>query len=192
MNAGVNSANSTGTNDCSKFLMISYGLALFSSIGTGMLMKKMFINTKNLSVMKEALIRIIPSCMAGFLNAFFMRSDYITNGIVVKDEQGRDLGLSKTAGVYAVMESSISRFFIPLPGLFSIFILRGLAKFKLSRNKDVGLQLILCILHLGMAVPASIAIFKQYGEIPIASLEADCQENAKKLESRKAIYNKGL
>jgi hypothetical protein len=191
-NAGLNHANGSGTDDSTKFLLMSYCLAIFSSVGTGILFKTIFAKQQNLSLLKEGTIRVLPSCVAGFLNAFFMRSDYISKGIMVKDGNGNELGLSKKAGYKAVMESSFSRFFIPLPGIFSMMGIRYLKKFKLSRSKDILFQMLFCVIHLGIALPASIAIFKQYSEIPIFSLELDLKENAKKFNSREAIYNKGL
>lgn len=191
-NAGMNYSNGSGTDDSTKFLLMSYTLAVVSSIGTGILMKRLFSSKKNLSVLGEGMIRILPSSIAGFLNAFFMRSDYITKGINVKDGQGNELGLSKKAGTKAVIESSLSRFFIPIPGLLSIFAIRYLSKFRLRKSMDVLVQMILCTLHLGCALPASIAIFKQYSEIPINTLEKDLKLNAEKYKSKVAIYNKGL
>lgn len=191
-NAGMNYSNGSGTDDSTKFLLMSYTLAVFSSISCGFLMKRFFSSSKNYTVLKEGTIRILPSCVAGFLNAFFMRSDYVSKGITIKDKQGNELGLSKKAGGKALMESSLSRFFIPLPGLINIYILRYISKFKLRKSQDVLVQMILCTLHLSIALPASIAIFKQYGNYPLNSLEQNLQENAKKFNSREAIYNKGL
>jgi hypothetical protein len=191
-NAGLNYANGSGTDDSTNFLLMSYCLAIFSSVGTGILFKTIFSNKQNLSILKEGAIRVLPSCVAGFLNAFFMRSDYISKGIMIKDEKGNELGLSKKAGFNAVMESSFSRFFIPLPGIFSIIAIRYLRNFKLSKSKDILFQIVFCMVHLGISLPASIAIFKQYSEISINSLELELQENAKKFNSREAIYNKGL
>ena len=188
----MNYANGSGTDDSTKFLLISYSLAVVSSVGTGILFKRIFRNQKNLSILKEGTIRILPSCVAGFLNAFFMRSDYISKGIMVKDKEGNELGLSKKAGFKAVMESSFSRFFIPIPGIFTMIAMRYFSKFKLNRSKDLILQMLFCMIHLGCALPASIAIFKQYSNISILSLENELQENVKKFNSREAIYNKGL
>lgn len=188
----MNYSNGSGTDDSTRFLLMSYSLALISSIGTGFVMKRIFSTQNNISVLKEGMIRILPSCVAGFLNAFLMRSDYITKGIFVKDSDGNLLGLSKKAGFKAVLEGSLSRAFIPMPGFISLIILRRLSKMKLRKSLDLGIQVILCTVHLGFALPASIAIFRQFSEIEIPSLEEDLRKNAEKYNSRIAIYNKGL
>lgn len=116
----------------------------------------------------------------------------MSKGIMVKDGKGNELGLSKKAGFNAVMESSLSRFFIPFPAILTIMAMRYLSKFQMSKSKDALFQIMFCAIHLSIALPASIAIFKQYTEIPVDSLEEKLRDNARKFGSREAIYNKGL
>lgn len=188
----MNYANGSGTDDSTKFILMSYSLALLSSIGTGMYLKRLFSKKQNISLIQEGILRVLPSSVAGFLNAFFMRSDYISKGITVKDENGNVLGLSKKCGTKAVVEGAISRMFLPMPLLVNHFLVKYVKSLKFSVRLHVFLELLFCGIALGVGLPFSIAIFKQYSEVPIESVEDEIKENALKLGARKVIYNKGL
>ncbi len=139
-NALMNYANGSGTEDSKKFILMSYSLALVSSIGTGMILKRIFSRKQNMGLIQEGILRVLPSSVAGFLNAFFMRSDYITKGISVKDEKGNHLGLSKKCGAKAVIESSVTRIFLPAPLLFNHFLIKFITTLKFSKRLHIFLN----------------------------------------------------
>lgn len=191
-NALMNYANGSGTDDSTKFILMSYSLALVSSIGTGMYLKRLFSKKQNMGLIKEGILRVLPSSIAGFLNAFFMRSDYMTKGITLKDEKGNVLGLSKKCGTKAVVESAVTRMFLPTPLLLNHFLIKYISTLKFSRKLHIFLELLFCGIALGVGLPFSIAIFKQYSDISIHSVEEEIRKNAENLGSKHIIYNKGL
>jgi len=193
-NALMNYSNSSGTDDSIKFVAISYALALTSSVGIGLLLKSRFSrnSAQNLGLFKEVLIRFLPSCMAGFLNIFFMRSDYFLKGINVKDEKGNILGTSRISGAKAVIEGGLTRFILPLPLIANHFILKRVNQYPLNKKIKVGLELILCALALGFGLPCSIALFKENSKLGVNWLEKEIQEKARQQGIYYLIYNKGL
>jgi len=59
----------------------------------------------------------VSTVLAGTLNCVITRKDEVTSGIEVKDDKGRPLGKSITAGRDAVLQTVASRLFLPLPGM---------------------------------------------------------------------------
>jgi hypothetical protein len=192
-NAMMNYANSSGTEDSVKYVSASYALAVISSIGTGVILKKRFSrNTQQMGIIKEGLIRIVPSMVAGFLNLFFMRSDYITKGINIKDEKGNVLGTSKRCGAKALMEGALSRMFIPIPMIINHFALKGMGKLHLPKKISTVAELTFCGIALGVGLPCSIAIFKENAKMKSNFLEEPFKTRAKENKSDFIYYNKGL
>lgn len=193
-NASVNYMNGSGTSDSAKLLTISYICALTSSIGTGLLLKRVLKPQLNAHIAKEMLIRFLPSCIAGFLNIFCMRFDYILNGINIRDEKGRILGLSKYCGSKALLEGGLTRFVLPIPLIIQFLIIRKLKKRNIGKRIFVCMELCLCAIALGIGLPFSIAIFKQYSKVHISKVEKEfsnvLDENNKPIEW--VLYNKGL
>ena len=132
-NASMNWANSSGKGESIKYIGISYALALISSIGVAMLLKRRFDRLNNVGVISQALLRIFPSAAAGFLNLFFMRSDYMLNGIEIRDQKGKSLGISRICGIKALFEGALSRCFLPLPLLINHFIVTYLKTIHLPK-----------------------------------------------------------
>ena len=191
-NASINYANGSGSDDSVKFVAIAYSLALISSIGTGMFLNKKFNKVNSANIFTEAIIRIVPSMVAGSLNIFFMRSDYMTKGINIKDNKGNNIGLSKICGTKALFEGILTRLFLPLPLLINHFAVKALNHYSKNRRINTMLEMIFCGIALGIGLPFSIALFKQYKQVNINILEKDLQEKAKTFGSEFVLYNKGL
>ena len=188
----MNYANGSGTQDSIRYTAISFTLAILTSITTGFYLKKRFDKGKNMNIVQEGLLRVLPSGIAGFINLFFMRSDYFTKGIMLKDEKGNNLAISKRAGVKAVMEGGLTRIFLPIPLLVNHFVVKSILKLKLPRNVHIFTELFLCSVALGIGLPFSIAIFKQYSKIKTSYLEDDLKKRPEFLNLDFAYYNKGL
>jgi hypothetical protein len=191
-NAGMNYANSSGKEDSVKYIAISYALAVLSSIGVAMLLKRQFSKYQDLGLIRGALIRLFPSMAAGFLNLFFMRSDCMMHGIEVRDKDNNTVGISKKCGVKAVLEGALSRCFLPAPLLVNHFIVTYLNTLNLPRNLKIFIELVLCGIALGIGLPASIGLFKQYSKCPVDNLEPELKEKLKKEGVDFVYYNKGL
>ncbi len=189
-NASMNWANSSGKGESMKQIGMSYTLALVSSIGVAMLLKRRFSKLDNVGVVRGAILRIFPSAAAGFLNLFFMRSDYILQGIDIKNEKGDKVGVSKKCGIKAVLEGALSRCFLPIPLIANHFIVTYMATLPLPYRLRIFFELALCGICLGLGLPGSIAVFKQYGTCKVSSLEPELRE---KLAVKDVVYyNKGL
>jgi hypothetical protein len=189
-NALMNWANGSGKGDSTKQVGISYGLALASSIGVAMILKRRFSKLDNVGFVRGAILRVFPSAAAGFLNLFFMRSDYIIQGIDVKDDKGNVLGISKKCGIKAVLEGAFSRCFLPLPLIANHFIVTYMATLHLPNKIRIFLELLLCGICLGIGLPGSIAVFKQIGTCNVSMLEPELKARLKKWDV--VYYNKGL
>ena len=190
-NAMMNYANSSGTEDSVRYAGMSFGLAVISSIGVGIFLKRKF-PAQNVGVIREALLRFLPSMVAGFLNLFFMRSDYITKGINVRDEKGNIFGTSKICGAKACLEGAFSRVFLPMPLIINHFLLKRIKKLNLSRKTNLTIEISLCAIALGCGLPCSIAIFKEKSKIKPKYLETDLKDKAEKNQIEFLYYNKGL
>jgi hypothetical protein len=188
----MNYANSSGKEDSLKYIAISYCIAIVSSIGVAMLLKNRFGKYSNPGMFRTALIRLLPSSAAGFLNLFFMRSDYITKGIDIRDKDDNVVGISKKCGVKALLEGALSRFFLPAPLIANHFIVCYLNTLGLPKNLKVSLELTLCALALAIGLPGSIGLFKQYSVCSVDKLEPELKEKLKSQGVDNIYYNKGL
>jgi len=191
-NAGMNYYNGTGSKESVRQTAISFCLAVSSSITTGLILKKRFEAKKITSVFGEALIRIFPSMVAGFLNLFFMRSDYFITGITIRDDQGNKLGTSRRCGAKAVLEGALSRAIIPLPLLFNYFFLKYLSKKNLSKKWSLAIEILICTVCLGIGLPLSISVFKERAKINTSLLEEDLKNILAESQIKFVYYNKGL
>ncbi len=191
-NAMMNYANGSGTEDSIKYTSISYSLAVFSSITSGVLLKRMFNKKASIGIIQEGVIRVLPSGIAGFLNLFFMRSDYFTKGISIRDEKDNILGFSKKCGIKAVFEGGASRFILPLPLLANHFFVKSVSKMKLPKKLSVFIELLSCSVALGIGLPLSIALFKQKGMIKTSLLEEEFRNKPEFKDLEFVYYNKGL
>jgi hypothetical protein len=191
-NAGMNYANSSGKEDSLKYTAISYVMAVASSIGVAMLLKRYFSRYTNPGIFSSALIRLMPSSAAGFLNLFFMRSDYITKGIDIRDKDGEKVGMSKRCGIKAVLEGAFSRCFLPAPLLVNHFIVSYLNKLNMPKSSKLVVEILLCAVALAIGLPASIGLFKQYSTCHVENLEPEVQEKLRKQGIDEVHYNKGL
>jgi hypothetical protein len=192
-NSALNYANSSGTAESTKFVIISYILALTTSMGSGMWLKnKLARGSTNVGTIRELAIRFLPTFLASFLNIFFMRSDYILNGINVRDKFGEILGQSRICGMKAVLEGGVSRVVLPMPFIINFFILKNINKYPMKRTTLIATELSLCVLALSIGLPISIALFKEYSTMSTNLLEKEIKRKAKERDLDFVYYNKGL
>lgn len=191
-NSVVNYYNSSNRDKSIKYFTICYFLAVFSSVGTGFYLNNLFAR-KSQSLYKEILIRLLPSAVPGALNILLMRSDYVLNGVNIKDsEHGNVLGVSRVAGLKALFESAFTRFFLPFLLIIFVFIVKYWNSFNLPKNLKLLGQIGIVGLGLSVSLPCSIAVFKQFSGIRTSYLEANLKINDKIRELDYIYYNKGL
>lgn len=192
-NALMNYSNGSGTEDSIRYTAISYSLAVATSISTGMILKKRFSkNAANMNIIQEGVLRVLPSGIAGFLNLFFMRSDYFTKGISFKDDKGNTIGISKRCGIKAVIEGGFTRVILPIPLLVNHFLIKGIGRINLPRKLNILIELFLCSLALGVGLPLSIAIFKENSKLNKSWLEKEFKNREELKDIEFVYYNKGL
>lgn len=128
-----------------------------------------------------------------------MRQKELTDGINVQNEKGDiTYGKSKLAAKRAVTETAITRFVLPAPVLvFPAVASALLTKFHLFPKHVVagkGLEAFLCWISLAVALPMSIALFKQRSSTSIDKLEDEFKnlkdENGDLIKI--VYYNKGM
>lgn len=149
-------------------------------------------------VLANSIINYIAVASAGFLNSYCMRMGEMSRGIKILDEDGEEMGISKKSAEKAVIQTSLSRMVLSGP----IFIIPGLSMFLLdsaglipkSRAPKTILELTVIALSLWVALPLSVSLFPQRGEINANEIEEEFKErrNSKGQLVTKYFYNKGL
>lgn len=191
-NACLNYFNGSASG-LTKALMISYFLAIGSSMGSALLFKSLLGDPSG-SIIKSTITRIMPSCIAGFLNLAFMRSNYITDGLAFTDSNNNYIGLSRRIGLKAIIEGGLSRLLIPVPLVLNFVIMNRIHSLSLSTFVSKIIEITLCSMLLYFGLPFTIAVFNQNGSFPVSKLE---EEHLNKLKEGKyfdeyVYYNKGL
>ena len=177
MNYGNRNASSPNTiND----LIVGYSLAVTSSIGVSLGLKKLSYNlTKNLhggtAILAHSVISYLAVATASFLNSYCMRRGEMKKGIKIYDELGEEMGISKISAKKAVLQTASSRIVLSFP----IFMIPGIGMAALdrlgmiprSRALRIAVELSLIGFSLWIALPLSVALFPQKGEISSNQLE---------------------
>jgi hypothetical protein len=122
-----------------------------------------------------------------------MRNSELREGIAVVDEMGQEVGTSVIAAHRAVRETAITRAFLPAPILLiPPVIMAGLEKMRFLQRwprLHLPVQVVVCTLCFGLALPVSIAFFPQTAQIAVSELEAEIRA---KTDRTMLYYNKGL
>ncbi len=200
MNYGNRNASSQQTTGD---ILFGYSAAVASSITISLSLRKLSAGmTRNLKggtmVLANSIINYIAVASAGFLNSYCMRMGEMKRGIKIQDEEGNEMGISKKSAEKAVMQTSLSRLILSaptfiLPGV-SMFVLDKLGLIPKSRAPRTVLELVVISLALWTALPVSVSLFPQRGEINANEIEDEFRDrrNAKGQLIEKYYYNKGL
>ena len=132
-------------------------------------------------VLTNFFLNWLAAAVAGFANCALMRQKEIFEGIKVFNKEGDVCyGQSKVAGKQALLQTGASRVFLPFPVLFFPAICNiGLVKLGLwPRNTTLSklAELTLCILSLSVALPASVALFKQQSMLTRDQIDPELRE----------------
>jgi hypothetical protein len=139
---------------------------------------------------------------AGCLNTAFVRQHEVEQGIMVTDDDGNPLGLSKIAAKKAIAETCVTRALIPTgsfllaPFLYNIISRKTLTLIRrpyMALPINIGLT----VSGLFVTLPASLALYDQRGSIDIRELEPQISELVPKNEYEHFApimlrYHKGL
>ena len=149
-------------------------------------------------VLANSILNYVAVASAGFLNSYCMRMGEMSRGIKIQDESGEEMGISKKSAEKAVMQTSLSRLILSAP----TFIIPGLSMFLLdkfglmpkSRVPRTIVELGVITLALYVALPVSVSLFPQRGEIEANEIEPEFRElrNSRGQIVTRYYYNKGL
>lgn len=192
LNYYIGSKTSDGNNNNHQ-LIISFILAVSSSLGAAFLFKRVLGDCSK-SVTKSIIQRVVPSCIAGFINLFFMRSSYFTKGLSFSDANGNQLGTSKKIGTKAMLEGAVSRIILPMPLVISILMINKMQSIGIRGIKLKVSEVILCGVFISLGLPISIALFNQTGKAHFSKLEKENLQKLKLLNYKEdyIYYDKGL
>jgi sideroflexin-5 len=123
--AYVNYANRNASSslDMTQFLMV-YMTAVAVSIGIGLGTKRILSPFSSYFTGAKGLfmnfgISFLAVGSAGCANVMLMRGKEMTEGIILKDEDGNELGKSQIIGKRAVIQTGMTRYIIPLVPLLA-------------------------------------------------------------------------
>ena len=171
-NAGMNYGNRNASSEYSTTdLARGYSAAVVTSVGIALVSRTLmakqlatFIGPK--LILMNAFLNWVAAALAGFANCSLMRQKELFEGIKVFNQDGSICyGKSVEAGKSALLQTGLSRFILPLPVLF-FPALTNIALLKLNlwpKNSTMAklMELTLCVLSLSVALPGSVALFKQ-------------------------------
>jgi tricarboxylate carrier len=197
-NACVNYANRNATNPQPLSTYIkSYAAAVSAAVGISASLTYFIKKSDGLSATRKLIIqRFVPlpaTSLASTLNVLCMRSAEMETGIDVFDENGNKIGTSKVAAKRAVIDTALTRAFLPVPLLLAPpCIMPFLEKFKFvnqSKVRHIFVNAIVCTISFGLSLPVALALFPQISKIETSKLEDSIQKST---NSSVLYYNKGL
>lgn len=198
MNYGNRNASSTYTL---QDLGQGYLAATTVSVLIALYTRRVFASTlKSLTgpslTIANSTLGYLAGAFAGAANLSLMRSKELKEGINVQSKEGEQTyGKSKVAAKKAIGQTAFSRFLLPLPVLFFPALAQlGLTKLRLwpTRRLYIAklLELSLCAVSLTVALPMSVAMFKQRGVVTREEVEEELRE--KYPDVIEFYFNKGL
>lgn len=195
-NAGMNYGNRNASSEYTKYdLMRGYGAAVVTSCGVALVSRTLMAKQlASLSgprlIMMNAALNYAAAAIAGFANCTCMRQKELFEGIKVFNQDGTVCyGKSKEAGKSALLQTGMSRFILPWPVLF-FPALTNVALLKLGvwpKNSTLAklTELSLCVLSLSVALPGSVALYKQQSMLTRDQIDEELRETkVKKVESK--------
>jgi hypothetical protein len=136
---------------------------------------------------------------AGYLNSYCMRMGEMDKGIKIYDEiTGEEMGISKDCARSAVLQTAGSRILLSAPTFIipgvTMFFIDKLGLLPVKKVPRTILDLAVIGFALGNALPLSVSLFPQRGEISASKLEPEFRNltNSRGQHVEKYFYNKGL
>uniref|UniRef100_W8C293 Sidoreflexin n=1 Tax=Ceratitis capitata TaxID=7213 RepID=W8C293_CERCA len=196
-NAIVNYTNRSGTSKLTTGdILKSYCLATGGALVTALSLKRL---TANMPALMGRLVPFVAISAANCINVPMMRLREILNGVVLLNDQGREVGASKRAAITGIALVVLSRISMAIPGMtFTPFLMDKLDKpGKLLNRKpwlSPPLQTVMCGLLLIFATPMGCALWPQKMSLRVERLESEVQEDLRKRypDLKVVWFNKGL
>lgn len=181
LNVAINISNANKSHPLTtRQVATNYALAVSASCSVALGLNLLVPRLKRLQPSTRVLLgRLVPFAAvvsAGVANVFLMRSEELKHGISVFDRDGRDLGLSQTAALYAVGETAASRVINATPIMVvPPLILVKLQRSRLLRGKsklaETAVNIGLIFATSLVALPFALAVFPQRRTLPVLALE---------------------
>ncbi len=204
-NAGMNFANRNATApNTSKDVLMGYLAAVSGAVTVGLSLRWLLGGiTKNMTggklLLMNSAVAYFATANANVLNTMVMRRIEMQKGIDFYDETGKEkLGVSSACAKSAVYQTAQTRVILPL----AVFLLPGSIMYFLDRVKVMPkargpkmlVEVLVVSLSLWLALPFSIAIFPQYGSLPVESIEEEFRNlrTSKGEQVKRVTFNKGL
>uniref|UniRef100_H2YZY8 Sidoreflexin n=1 Tax=Ciona savignyi TaxID=51511 RepID=H2YZY8_CIOSA len=197
-NACVNYCNRNATQNTSMSDFISgYVGAVSSAVGIALGLNALVKRSTKLSPLTRSLVqRFVPFpavATASVCNVVLMRHSELSTGIEVTDANDNVVGISKKAAKKALVETAMTRAFLPAP----ILLIPPVIMTMLERTKwfpryprlNLPAQAVLVTASFGLALPLAIALFPQKSQISVEELEPEIKIKTKEVA---LYYNKGL
>lgn len=186
-----------GMEDLIKGYSAAVTVSVGLSVGLNVWLKraKLAANVKNIL---QAVIPYTAVASAGVSNVAFMRLSELKTGIPVFSDQGELMGNSKVAARYALKQTAVTRAVLPIPIVAfpvpCLALLYRIPLFTSSALMKAVAQVSVVTLGVWVGLPAAVALFPQYAELPISQLEEEFRSfaNADGSKSKIARFNKGV
>ncbi|CDR42106.1 CYFA0S08e03686g1_1 [Cyberlindnera fabianii] len=203
LNVAVNISNANKSHPLSTSQLIqNYVIAVTASCGVALGLNAIVPRLKNVGASTKLILgRLVPFAAvvsAGIVNVFAMRSQEIKKGISVFDEEGNEVGTSKTAAIYAVGETAASRVInatpvMVIPPLILVKLQKGFLKGK-GMFAQTAANLGVIAVTAFAVLPFALAVFPQYQPISVTKLEKELQgkkdKDGKDIET--VYFNRGI
>jgi len=191
-----NYVNRSGATVDWSALLQSYGLAVTASCSIALGCSKLMEAVPALQVMGP-FVPYLAVASAGSANLSFTRmEEWQGKGVSVCDEEGKDLGMSKSAGQLGVMQTVLSRAcFLPIaPMVMPVLAMKVLKPFLKTPPVAMVAELLLITGCISGMLPVALSILPQRMEIDVKKLEPEFQnlKDSKGQPVTKVFANKGL
>jgi len=197
-NACVNYANRNASKPqpTSKFVG-AYAVAVSSAVTIASSLTYLVKKSDKLPPAKRLIVqRFVPlpaTALASSLNVICMRYNEIEKGIEVYDRQRKVVGTSKIAAKTAVIDTTLTRAFLPIPLLLAppcIMPFLERTKFvQKSAGRHLLVNAIVCTISFALTLPVALALFPQESTIQTSKLEPEIRSATRETE---LYYNRGL
>lgn len=186
-------------------LLASYIGATTSSVGVGVALRYAISTPRNAFLIgwrlriAQIAVPFVAAVSGKPLQIGLMRSDELTSGVAVFDEDGTNRGLSRIAGASAVCMTLAVRTVYLAPMLYLPFLQEALlSQFKTMQSRPLLRAFsftLMTALSSAIVTPICMALFDQWASLPVYMFEDDIRERC--LESsgepvRRLYFNKGL
>ncbi|ESO03542.1 hypothetical protein HELRODRAFT_99850 [Helobdella robusta] len=197
-NACVNYSNRNATKQStvSKFIIGYVGAvtsAVSIAVGLSLMIKKTSGLTPSMKLIVQKFVPFPAVATASTCNVVLMRNNELHDGIEVFDSQNKVIGTSKVAARQALIDTAITRMFLPAPLLLIPALVMTFAEKTqlLIRRPRLHLPINASVttLSFALALPIAIALFPQISSISKSQLEDEIQNSS---NEEILFYNKGL